>query len=190
LDSLTDNAIMLKVKSGDLNKMALLFQRYHRPLYGFLFQMTSQKEHSEDMVQNVFYRMLKSRHTFTGDGEFKTWMYHLARNVLKDHFKKTKKAGTHYDAAAFEEKITGGTPADELVEKKLEIKALRQAMANLSAENREVLVLSRFQELKYFEIAQVLDISVGAVKVRIHRAISQLKNMYLQWETKIEQHEM
>jgi RNA polymerase sigma-70 factor (ECF subfamily) len=117
-------------------------------------------------------------------------MYHLARNVLKDHYKKSKRAGNHYDAAEYEEKITGGTPADELVEKKLEIKALQQAIAKLSAEHREVLVLSRFQDLKYFEIAQILDISVGAVKVRIHRAVSQLKAMYLQWENKIEQHEM
>lgn len=57
---------MLKVKSGDLDKMALLFQRYHRPLYGFLFHMTGHREASEDMVQTVFYRLLKSRHTFTG----------------------------------------------------------------------------------------------------------------------------
>ncbi len=184
MDSLTDNAIMLKVKSGDLDKMALLFQRYHRPLYGFLFQMTSQKESSEDMVQNVFYRMLKSRHTFTGEGEFKTWMYHLARNVLKDHFKKSKRNGNHYDSAEFEEKITGGTPADEHVEKKMEIEALRQAITALSAESREALVLSRYQDLKYFEIAQILDISVGAVKVRIHRAVSQLKTMFAQPESK------
>ena len=184
MDSLTDNAIMLKVKSGDLDKMALLFQRYHRPLYGFLFQMTSQKEASEDMVQNVFYRMLKSRHTFTGEGEFKTWMYHLARNVLKDHFKKNKQGGNHYDAAEFEEKISGGIPADEQFEKKMELKVLRQAIANLSAESREVLVLSRYQDLKYFEIAQILDISVGAVKVRIHRAVGQLKTMFMQTESK------
>lgn len=175
---------MLKVKSGDLDKMALLFQRYHRALYGFLFQMTSQKESSEDMVQNVFYRMLKSRHTFTGEGEFKTWMYHLARNLLKDHFKKNKRGGNHYDSADFEEKISGGIPADEHFEKKMELKALRQAIAGLSDESREVLVLSRYQDLKYFEIAQILDISVGAVKVRVHRAVSQLKSMFAQPENK------
>ncbi len=176
---------MLKVKSGDLDKMALLFQRHHRPLYGFLYHMTNQRESSEDMVQNVFYRMLKSRHTFTGEGEFITWMYHLARNVLKDHIKKNRRSGNHYDMADFAEKIAGGEHADLLVEKKMEAKALQNAMANLSPESREILVLSRFQELKYFEIAQILDISVGAVKVRIHRAIAQLKTLYLQLESKI-----
>jgi RNA polymerase sigma factor (sigma-70 family) len=64
--------------------------------------------------------------------------------------------------------------------KKQELATLRNAMANLSEESREVLILSKFQELKYNEIAQIMDITEGAVKVRVHRAISQLKNMYLQ----------
>jgi RNA polymerase sigma-70 factor (ECF subfamily) len=177
---------MLKVKSGDLDKMALLFQRYHRPLYGFLFHMTGQQPSSEDMVQNVFYRMLKSRHTFTGEGEFKTWMYHVARNVLSDHFKKQHRTGGHFNVADLEEKISGDAPLFEVVEKKLAVRALQKAMAALNPESREILVLSRFQELKGAEIAGILDISVGAVKVRIHRAISQLKTLYLEQETEIE----
>jgi RNA polymerase sigma factor (sigma-70 family) len=87
LDSLTDNALMLRVKTGDLNRMRLLFERYHRELFGFLYHSSSDAEASEDMVQTVFYRMLKYRHTFTGEG-FRTWMYHLARNVLIDNAKQ------------------------------------------------------------------------------------------------------
>src|ERR1700754_1990786 len=101
---------MLKVKSGDLDKMALLFQRYHRPLYGFLYHMTGQRESSEDMVQNVFYRMLRSRHTFTGDGEFRTWMYHLARNVLKDHLKSAGRSGSSRPMEDLEERLAEGGP--------------------------------------------------------------------------------
>jgi len=173
---------MLKVKSGDLDKMALLFQRYHRSLYGFLFHMTGQRESGEDMVQTVFYRMLKSRHTFTGEGEFKTWMYHVARNVLSDHFRSSRRTGVHLDIAGLEERIGGDTQLFELVEKRMAVKVLQKAMAALSPESREILVLSRFQELKGAEIAEILNISVGAVKVRIHRAISQLKTLYLELE--------
>jgi RNA polymerase sigma-70 factor (ECF subfamily) len=183
LNTLSDNALMLKVRSGDLDKMGLLFQRYHRPLYGFLFHMTQQREVSEDMMQNVFYRMLRSRHTFTGEGEFRTWMYHLARNVVKDHFKQTRRRGSHHEISDYEERLPAGIAADEQVERKLEIKALERALGNLSPENREVLVLSRFQELKYAEIAEVLEISVGAVKVRVHRAMHQLKEVYWHLET-------
>ena len=177
---MTDNALMLKVKSGDLDKMALLFQRYHRPLFGFLYHMTGQREASEDMVQNVFYRMLRSRHTFTGDGEFRTWMYHLARNVVKDHFKKTEapKATTEW-----EDRLTDGVLVEEELEKKLELGMLQKRIASLGPESREVLILSRYQDLRYAEIAEILNISVAAVKVRIHRAIHQLKALYLQSET-------
>ena len=182
MNPLSDNALMLKVKSGDLDKMALLFQRYHRPLYGFLYHMTGQRESGEDMVQTVFYRMLKGRHTFTGDGEFKTWMYHIARNVLSDHFKMHQRTRVHFDVADLEARISGDTQLFELVEKRMAVRVLQKAVAALSPESREILVLSRFQELKGAEIAEILNISVGAVKVRIHRAISQLKTLYLELE--------
>jgi RNA polymerase sigma-70 factor (ECF subfamily) len=178
LDILSDNSLMLKVREGDLDKMGLLFGRYHRPLYGFLFHMTKQKEASEDMVQNVFFRMLKYRHSFTG-GEFKTWMYHLARNVLSDHFKKDKKMSVQHTVTAAEEKIPGGPLPDEPIKKKQELKALEDAMAGLSVENRELLILSRYQELRYSEIARILEVSEGAVKVRMHRALQQLKMNFL-----------
>jgi RNA polymerase sigma-70 factor (ECF subfamily) len=174
---------MLKVRSGDLDKMGLLFHRYHRPLYGFLFHMTRDREASEDMMQNVFYRMLRSRHTFTGEGDFRTWMYHLARNVLKDHLKQSRRRGNHHEIAEYEERIPSGLTADEQIERKLELKALERALDHLSPESREVLVLSRYQELKYAEIAHVLEISEGAVKVRVHRAMNQLKEIYRQSET-------
>lgn len=171
---------MLKVKGGDLDKMGLLFEHYHRPLYGFFLHMTNQKEASEDMVQTVFFRMIKYRHTFTGSGEFRTWMYHLARNVMNDHNRKHQQKTRHYGLGGFEERIAGEHTADTALEKKQELKTLQMAMEKLSEADRELLVLCRFQQLKYAEIAQLLNISEGAVKVRVFRALNQLKNSYLQ----------
>jgi len=185
LELLTDNALMLKVKLGDLDKMALLFQRYHRALYGFIFRMTGKQEQSEDMVQDVFYRLLKSRHTFTGEGEFRTWMYHVSRNIIKDHYRKSKNDASQYDADAFAEKLSVAAQADVDIQKKMELKQLQQAINKLDEQSREVIVLSRYQELKYAEIAHILGISEGAVKVRVHRAINQLKSLYRPIETKI-----
>lgn len=182
MNSLADNAVMLKVKSGDLDKMGLLFERYHKALYGFLYRMSGQKEVSEDMVQNVFYRMIRYRNTFTGEGEFKTWMYHLARNVLNDHHKKNKAASQHQDVTELESRIGGGKLADEQIQKEQELNMLNNAIASLSEESREVLILSRYQELKYDEIAGILNISEGNVKVRVYRAIQQLKSIYLKLE--------
>jgi RNA polymerase sigma factor (sigma-70 family) len=165
LNTLSDNAIMLRVKAGDLDKMGLLFERHNRSLYGFLFHMTYQREASEDLVQNVFYKMLKYRNTFTGHGEFAAWMFQIARNTLKDQDE-------------MEEKIAGGISADEHLEKKQEKAGLYNAMAKLSDDHREVLTLSRLQELKYHEVGQILGITEVAAKTRAFRAMQELKNIY------------
>lgn len=178
LNPLSDNSLMSKVKAGDLDKLGLLFERYHRALFGFLFHMTHERELSEDLVQNVFYRMLKYRHTFTGEGEFKTWMYHLARNVVNDHGRSMKRTTKHLDIDEFAERIGGGASAEMPLHKKQELATLQLAMSRLPSDSREILVLSKFQELKYQEIARVLAISEGAVKVRVHRAVTQLKEIF------------
>ncbi|WP_345235204.1 RNA polymerase sigma factor [Hymenobacter saemangeumensis] len=176
---------MLQVKAGQVDKMGLLFERYHRPLFGFFYHLTGDSDASEDLVQTVFYRMLKYRHTFTGEGEFRTWMYHLARNASHDAARKNKTARHHDDIVDWEEKIGGGTAADASLQKAQDVALLHQAMGRLSPEQREVLVLSRFQELKYEQIAQLLDTTEGAVKVRVHRALNQLKGIYLKLENGI-----
>ena len=179
MNSLTDNAIMLRVKAGDLDKMGLLFERYHRQLYGFLFHMTYHREGSEDLVQQVFYKMLKYRNTFTGSGEFIHWMYSIARNTLKDSFKSKKQKVRHENVEDMADQLSGGSIPDDQLEKKQAKAELHKAMERLSDDHREILALSRFQELKYNEIAQILDISEGAVKARVHRAIGELKNIYV-----------
>ncbi|WP_353723268.1 RNA polymerase sigma factor [Dyadobacter sp. 676] len=168
---------MLRVKTGDLDKMGLLFERYNRPLFGFFYHMTHKADLSEDLVQNVFYRMLKYRHTFTGEGEFRTWMYHLARNVLNDSVKQNR-SFTFYDVNEVADRIEGGISADEGLERQQDYDFLHEAMGALSPEYREVLILSRFQEMKYDEIAKVLNINEGTVKVRVHRALGELKKRF------------
>lgn len=179
MEALTDNYLMLKVKAGDLDKMGLLFERYHRALFAFLYHSTGQAAQSEDMVQTVFYRMLKYRHTFTETGEYRTWMYHLARNVLIDTAKKNQRMVYQADVTAMSEKMISEPAADAQLEKKQESENLHAALEKLSPEYREVLVLSRFQELSYQEIAGILGTSEGNIKVRVHRAMKELKSIYL-----------
>lgn len=179
MDRISDNVLMMQVKKGDLDKMGLLFERYHHALFNFLFQMCNHKESSEDMVQQVFFRMLKYRNTFLGDGEFKTWMYHLARNVLYDHFKKNKRHTGHYSIEEVEEKIGSDFFTGAALEKKQELKTLSMAMDRLNDDDRELLILCRYQQLSYREIARILDITEASVKVRVHRALNQLKISFL-----------
>lgn len=185
MDTINDNALMLLVKAGDLDRMSLLFERHNRALFGFLFHMTGRREMSEDLVQNVFYRMLKYRHNFTADSHFSGWMYHIARNELRDSAKKKGVAENYDQLADHEERITDGRLVDEQLEKKEAHQTLSKAILKLNEGDREILILSRFQELKYTEIGDLIGITPGAVKVRVYRAMQELKQIYLQTERKI-----
>jgi RNA polymerase sigma-70 factor (ECF subfamily) len=110
------------------------------------------------------------------------WMYHIARNAVYDHFRKVKRTPSHTDVKEYEEKIEGEHFTDAQLVKDEELKILETAMDRLSDENRELLILCRFQELKYTEIAKILNTTEGAIKVRVHRALNQLKNNYLKIE--------
>ena len=76
-----DKYLMQKVQDGDLSKMSLLFERHNRDLFGYFFRQTNDAAKSEDLVQDVFYRLLKYRHTYRGDGKFIYWMYSVAKNT-------------------------------------------------------------------------------------------------------------
>lgn len=178
MTDLNDNQLMQLVKAGDLDKMSLLFKRHYRSIYGFLYHMTHDRAGSEDMVQNIFYRMLKYRSSYTGTGAFQTWMFHIARNVLKDHSKKRQPVAVSDKMEGLTENLTDGKTAIDQLERKQDQQQLYNAMALLKAEDREILTLSKFQELKYEEIAGILNISEGTVKVRVHRALNELKMIY------------
>jgi RNA polymerase sigma factor (sigma-70 family) len=173
---------MLKVKNGDIDKMGLLYERYNHQVFRFVFNMTRQKELSEDMVQNIFLRMLKYPDGFMGFGEFKTWMYHIARNTVYDHFRKVKRTPAHSELSDIEERLEGEQNTEVQLEKEQELRTLETAMGKLSDDNRELLILCRFQELKYQEIAKILNTTEGAVKVRVHRALGQLKANFIKIE--------
>jgi RNA polymerase sigma factor (sigma-70 family) len=176
LTSQTDNTLMLKVKDGDLDQMGLLFERHHKQMFGFLYHSTGSKSSSEDMVQTVFYRMIKYKHTFTGEGEFKTWMYHLTRNVLKDHFRKNTQISFKSDLSSLDK--IGENVIEEKISESQDHEQLHKALQKITENHREVLVLSRFQDLSYKEIGTILEISEANVKVRVHRAIVELRNIF------------
>src|SRR3954463_11833233 len=88
VEAATDHELMIAVRAGEIRKLGDLFERYNRPLYGFFVRLTNQPSVGEDLVQIVFYRILKYRHTYRDEGKFSAWIYHLARKVAADHFRK------------------------------------------------------------------------------------------------------
>jgi len=184
MHQLTDNALMLKVKSGDLDKLGLLYERHKKRLFGFFYNMNGNVSVSEDLVQNVFMRMMKYKHTFTGEGSFAAWMFRTARNVNHDHYRKHKKEANQADITSVAYRLEDEQGLDSKMDKKDEVSQLNRAMQKLPPEKREVLVLSKYKGIKFSEIGGILGCSEGAAKVKAHRALNDLRTIFLQMETK------
>jgi RNA polymerase sigma factor (sigma-70 family) len=181
-----DQALMEQVRGGDLRQLALLFERHHRALFHFFLRMSSNREISEDLVQEVFFRILRYRHTYNTTLGFTSWMYQIARNVHLDHLQKQRlhaslppSTSGEDDAVLYDVK-SPALAVDESISRNQEVKLLRQAMERLPEDKREVLVLSRYQNLKYEEIAGILGCEVGTVKVRVFRAVRALGQIYFE----------
>jgi RNA polymerase sigma factor (sigma-70 family) len=179
IDPVSDHKLMLAVRDGELDALGELFERHHGPLYGFLVKLTGQRTAAEDIAQIVFQRMLKYRHTYRDDGSFTAWMYHLARRCAADHFRKASSAPAATDPATLQDHADDAPHAGDREAKRDDHVLLHTALARLDRDDREVLLLSRFQELPFAEIADILECSVGAAKVRAHRALRELRDIYL-----------
>jgi RNA polymerase sigma-70 factor, ECF subfamily len=172
----TDNDLMTHVRDGDLGKLGTLFERHHARLFNFFLRLTGSRALSEDLVQEVFVRILKYRQSFRSPGEFVPWMFRLARNVSNDHFER-RRPEVSDDEVLAAQAAAAPLPPEEL-EQAESSHRLRSALLRLPVEKREVLVLSRFGDLRYEEIARLLGCSVGAVKLRVHRALKDLRGIY------------
>jgi RNA polymerase sigma-70 factor (ECF subfamily) len=175
-NSLPDEELMLAVRDGVGEQLGVLFERYHSPLFNFYCRLTGDRTISEDLVQDVFFRILKYRHTYKPGTQFRAWMYQIARNARMDSLRKSKP-----EVEFQPEMVKGERPADA-VQQEQESELLHKALMMLPEEKREVLILSRFQELKYDEIAKLMGIEEGTVKVRVHRALQELRGVFRKLE--------
>jgi RNA polymerase sigma-70 factor (ECF subfamily) len=173
---MVDEKIMELVSKGDSKKLSLLFERYHLALYNFFLRRNPNPMLCEDLTQNVFERLLKYKHSFNPNSSFKAWMFQIARSVYIDDFSKNKLRATHLEGnitPCQEESIQDSIETSEQYEQ------LQRALSLLSPAEREIIRFTRFQKLKYHEIAIILNISESGVKMRVHRAMKNLKNIYL-----------
>lgn len=171
---------MLRIRDGEVHHLRVLFERYQVPLFNFFMRLTQDRALSEDFVQDVFVRILRYRHTYRGEGTFKGWIFNLARNVCMDHFRKNQR-----EIHGLDDHVTANyadPDHEEPMEREQDVRILKQALARISHEYREVLVLSRYHDMKYEDIATMLGCSVAAVKVRVHRAVKALRKQYLALE--------
>ncbi|MGH9869679.1 MAG: RNA polymerase sigma factor [Candidatus Polarisedimenticolia bacterium] len=173
----SDNSVMLRVRDGHLEELGVLFERHHVRLLNFFMKMTGDRAISEDLVQESFIRIMRYRDSFRGDeGDFARWMYRLARSIGIDHFRRSPRGRM----TELDDTLAGHEPSPhDRVEEDQSARLLRQSLMELPPDKREVLVLHRFHFKKFTEIAEILDCSVGTAKTRAHRAMKDLRKIYL-----------
>jgi len=180
----TDNALMARVSAGDLPKLAVLFERHHRALFRYFVSLNRDRELSEDLVQDVFFRILRYRSTYDPGKAFTAWMYGIARRAGLDRARDRRAEVIGIEAIVERrgEPASAAPGPEERAAKGQNLGLLERALDLLPADKREILVLSRFQEMKYEDIAAALNCEVGAVKVRVYRAVRALEQIYFALE--------
>jgi RNA polymerase sigma factor (sigma-70 family) len=174
---LSDEALMSRVRAEELDQLTPLFERYHGPLFGFLCRLNNgDREVAQDLTQNVFERVLKYRASYQPGQPFRAWVYQLARHVHADHWQRQKPAAQDLDTV--ERTASHGRAAQAQRATHDDNQGLHEALALLPAPQREILVLHRFQGFDYTEIGQLLGCTAGAARVKAHRALDALRQVY------------
>jgi RNA polymerase sigma-70 factor (ECF subfamily) len=178
--------------AGDQQAWQQLVVSQHRRIYAICYRFTGSASDAEDLTQDVFLKLYRNLASYdTQKGSFQTWITTLARNLLVDHFRRTRldRASDSLDAnfSGEDDGGSGMSPADRLADPRpsqeahvagLELKVrIQQALAQLSPELREAIVFRDLEDMDYKEIAQVLRIPEGTVKSRISRGRGELARL-------------
>ena len=176
---ISDEQLMVDAKKGNLDSIGTLYKRYSKRLYNFFLRLTNNRETSADLLQNVFLRIIKYRNSYNPEYLFKTWMYQMARNCLKDQLDNASKnpnslsnlnvIGNYHE----EDSSNLEVAKDEI---------LFRAISCLPNEGKELLVMSKFQGLKYEEISAITGDTVPNIKVKVYRTMIKLKDIYFELE--------
>lgn len=180
IDLMTDEMIMEAVKNGDLKQASLLFDRYHKRIFNFLARLSMDREQAEDLTQNVFLRIIRYRTSYREGLRFQSWIYQVARNVFSDHYQKQKNRFSDFvNVENISEEMADADDAQRIEEQE---RLLEKSMERLTEEQRELLILTRFQHMKYEEVAVIMNTTVANIKVKVHRAIGKLREYYFELE--------
>lgn len=193
LEQLSDEDLMEHFQAGYEQGFNLLVTRFKDRLHNFLYRYTHNHQDCEDLVQETFLRVYRSRHSYERIAKFSTWMYTIALNLAKSLYKKKQRMTTiaiHKDESDPDDRPIdledSAILQDVSLHQKMCIGELEKALLKLNEDFREVVILRDIQQLAYDEIAEITDLPMGTVKSRINRGRAQLQELmenYLHAET-------
>lgn len=177
-----DAELMLRVREGDETSFALLLEKHRKPVINFLYRMVQNQSVAEELAQDVFLRVYRSRESYEPTAKFTTWLFRITTHLALNHVRDRRKDKLH---DSIDQKVEEGTPpqlADR--EANVEQQMLRQArlgeikaaVEELPEKQRGAVLMHKYQEMDYSQIAAVLGISESAVKSLLFRAYESLRS--------------
>lgn len=179
----TDLEMLQRVRRGEPAGASGLFEKYSASLLRFTDRMLGNRADAEEVTQEVFVKMITRVEQYDGQAPVASWLFAIAANACRDRMRRGRRAApVSIDAIA--EPAAKGDAIDTVLLEKEKRTAVRRALSGLSNEQREALVLARYHGLPYAEIARTLNISEGAVKTRIFRAMEALKQRFSEGDSR------
>ena len=185
-----DAEIMLRVKAGDDSAFDFLVQKFRRQLIGFMYRMTHSQPIAEELAQEVFLRVYRSRESYSAEAKFTTWMYRIATNLALNHLRDTKTERTEVSVSLDEpDGETGRTPdvadhgltAEQELLRRERLAAIREQVEALPERQRMAVLMHKYQGMDYKEISKVLKLSESATKSLLFRAYETLRETLKQF---------
>jgi RNA polymerase sigma-70 factor (ECF subfamily) len=183
-EGLCDAQIMLRVKAGDDSAFEYLVQKYRRPMLSFMYRMAHNSAVAEDLAQEVFLRVYRSREKYEASAKFTTWLYRIASNLAVNHARDTRhqrpENTVSLDEPDQESGLTMDLPdnslsAEEAIVRRERLAAIRQRVEALPERQKMALIMHKYQQMDYRQIAEVLKLSESAIKSLLFRAYETLR---------------
>jgi len=186
LEKLTDEKLMARFQKGEIQAFEALFARHRRGIFNFVLRFVGNRDLAEDLVQDIFLRLVAAAQSFQKRSKFTTWLYTIARNLCIDHYRKKQ----HRREASLDQPVNPGgeseatlmdrlpsnTPApDRQADNRRVQDRIREALEKLSDEQREVFLMREEAGLPFDEIARIVDAPVNTVKSRMRYALQNLR---------------
>ncbi len=181
---MTDAEIMLRVREGDDAGYDILIRKYHKPIINFMFRMVHNQAVAEELAQEVFLRVYRSRQTYRAEAKFTTWLYRIATNLGVNHARDTKYERTAQSVYLDQpDPETGTTPdvadmtasVEESLVRDERMAAIRKHVMALPERQRTAVLMHKYQDMDYKQIGEVLKLSESATKSLLFRAYQTLR---------------
>jgi len=180
----SDAEIMLRVKAGEQSAFEYLVQKYRRPMISFMYRMARNSAAAEDLAQEVFLRVYRSRETYEASAKFSTWLYRIATNLAVNHARDTRHERPEVQVSLDEPDNDTGTTlelpdaslnAEQQMVRREGLLAIRRKVEALPEQQRLAVIMHKYQQMDYKQIADVLKKSESATKSLLFRAYETLR---------------